>query len=262
MKLFDIGFLTITINDLLDIGIVTYIIYKVYNLLRGSLVLRVIGLVLSLFFLGKLVSLLQLTMLTTILESFLNLGALALVIIFAPEIRRFLTSISKDTLVDKLIRQINPNMEEDASPAEEILASLKSVKSSGVGALIVILGNDLLAEIQETGDQLDAQVSSRLIIAIFQKQSPLHDGAMLVYHDRIAAVRCILPISQRADLAPELGIRHRAGLGMSEQSDALIIIVSEERREVAIANKGVLERDASFERVEEAIDEHIQRLKG
>ena len=261
MKLFEIGFLTFTVNDLLDIGLVTYVLYKVYNLLRGSLVLRVIGLVLSLFFLGKLVSLLELRMLTTILESFLNLGALALVIIFAPEIRRFLTSISKDTLIDKMLRQINPNLMQNGSTKEEIMASLKTVKASGVGALIVVLGNDLLAEIQETGDQLDAQVSSRLIIAIFQKQSPLHDGAMLLHNDKITAVRCILPISQRVDLAPELGIRHRAGLGMSEQSDALIIIVSEERREIGLAIKGKLERNVSFERVEEAISQHYLGLK-
>ncbi len=259
MKLFDIGFLTVTLKDIIDIGIVTFLFYKLYDILRGSLALRLLGVVLSIFLVWKLVGLMQFRLLKSILDAFLDLGVIALVIIFAPEIRKFLFAMSKNTLVDRILRQISTRTDTDTT-YREIIAALKDIRATGDGALIVILGKDALEDIQETGDQLNADTSSRLIFTIFQKHSPLHDGAMILNNDKIAAVRCILPISQRTDIAPELGMRHRAAIGVTEISDALVIVVSEERRELSLAYDSELKRNVDYHEVGEALQAHDRRI--
>lgn len=259
MKLFDIGFLTVTLKDILDVSIVTFVFFKLYQTLKGSIALRLLGVVLTIFLFWKVVGLLQFRLLKTILDAFLDLGSLALVVIFAPEIRKFLFAISRNTFLDRLLRQVSTRSETDTT-YREIVSALKDLRATGNGALIVILGKDSLEDIQETGDRLDAETSSRLIFTIFQKHSPLHDGAMIIVNDKIAAVRCILPISQRTDIAPELGMRHRAALGITEVSDALVIIVSEERRELSLANDGKLQRNVDYHEVDEALEAHDRRI--
>lgn len=259
MKLFEIGFLTVTFKDILDISIVTFVFFKLYQMLKGSLALRLLGVVVSIFLLWKMVGLLQFRLLKSILDAFLDLGALALVVIFAPEIRKFLFAISKNTFLDRLLRQISTRSESDTT-YKELVAALKDLRAEGDGALIVILGKDSLEDIQETGDHLNAETSSRLIATIFQKHSPLHDGAMIINQNKIVAVRCILPISKRSDISPELGMRHRAAVGVTETSDALVIIVSEERRELSLAYDGKLRRNIDYHEVDEALEAHDRRI--
>lgn len=256
MELFKIGFITVRLVDIMDITIVSFLFYKLYEILRGSLAIRVIVAVISIFFLWKMVELLDFVLLKSILDEFLGLGAIALVIIFAPEIRRFLTAFSKNTLLDRILRQISAPSVGDVG-YQQVIEALKDLRASGYGALIVWTGKDPLVEVLETGDQLNADISSRLIVSIFQKNSPLHDGAMVIASNKIASVRCILPISESPFLDAELGMRHRAAIGISEVSDALVLIVSEERRELSFAKGGHLTRNVDYGEVEQALEIHL-----
>ncbi|MEL6670824.1 MAG: DNA integrity scanning protein DisA nucleotide-binding domain protein [Bacteroidota bacterium] len=167
--------------------------------------------------------------------------------------------MSKNTLIDRILRQTPEAPSSVELVSKEIIEALKSIRATGHGALIFLAGNHPLTEIEASGDSLDAKMSSRLIFTIFQKESPLHDGAMMVRGDRIVAVRCILPISKSLGISPELGLRHRAGVGLAEISDALVIIASEERREVSLAYQGNLRRKVDYLEIEEAIQLHYQR---
>ncbi|WNJ20852.1 diadenylate cyclase [Pontibacter sp. G13] len=255
MELFDVGFVTVRLVDILDISIVTFLFYLVYDKLRGSLALRITGVIISTFVLWKVVDLLDFRLLGTILQEFLGLGALAVVIIFAPEIRRFLSAISKNTLLDRIIRQVSPRLETN-STSREVIDALKTLRATGNGALIVFAGQSDLGEIMESGDALDANITARLIYSLFQKESPLHDGAMILENNRIAAVRTILPVSKREGLDPELGLRHRSALGLAEVTDALVIIASEERRELSMAYHGELQRNVDYQDIEDAVKAH------
>ncbi|MEZ4827171.1 MAG: diadenylate cyclase [Bacteroidia bacterium] len=259
MELFKIGFVTVRLVDIIDITIVAFLLYKLYENLRGSLAVRVTSLIISVFLVWKLVDLLNFRLLGTILDEFLGLGAIAIVIIFAPEIRRFLSVISKNTLIDRILRQVTSRTESD-STYREVVEALKSLRASGNGALIILVGSNPLTEIQETGDKLDANITARLIYSIFQKESPLHDGAMILQNNRISAVRCILPISKNPRIDPELGLRHRSALGVTEISDSLAIVVSEERRELSIASEGHLVRNIDYQEIESAIDKHFRQM--
>lgn len=259
MKLFEIGFVDFRLVDILDIFLVSLLLYNLYQNIRGRLALRVMSVIISIFLIWKLVVLLDFRLLGSILDEFLSLGAVALVIIFAPEIRNFLSAIGKNTLFDRIVRQVSAGPVSEAA-YREVVDALKSLRATGNGALIIFTGVDPLMDIQETGDQLDAAIAARLIYTIFQKESPLHDGAMILHDNKIAAVRCILPISKTTELDPELGLRHRSALGISEQSDTLAIVVSEERREVSLAQRGRLRRNVDYQEVEEAIRAHYREL--
>jgi len=259
MELFRIGFVIVRLVDLIDITIVAFLFYKLYEILKGSLALRGLSVLISIFFLWKIVELLDFVLLKSILDEFLGLGAVALVIIFAPEIRRFLTVISKNSFLDRLLRPVYSRTDIDDN-SREVVGALKDLRASGYGALIVILGNDPLYEIRETGDKLNADISARLIVAIFQKHSPLHDGAMIMANSKIVSVRCILPISEKTDISPELGMRHRAAIGIAEVSDALVIIVSEERRELSLVSKGMLSRNVDYSEIEAAMQMHYRKI--
>jgi uncharacterized protein (TIGR00159 family) len=259
MELFNIGFVSVRLVDIIDISVVTFLFYKLYEILKGSMALRVMGVIFSIFLIWKLVDLLDFRLLKSILDEFLGLGAIAVVIIFAPEIRRFLTAISKNTIFDRILRQVSARTDSDAT-YREALEAVKDLRLTGNGALIILTGADSLEEIQDTGERIDSNISSRLITSIFQKQSPLHDGAMIIVNNKISAVRCILPISQNQDIPPKLGMRHRAGIGISEISDAMAIILSEETREVALSVRGELQRNVDQTELELSVKNHLQRI--
>lgn len=260
MELFEIGFVKIRLVDIIDISVVSYLLYKLYESLRGSLALRVISVIISIFLLWKLIDLLEFRLLGSILDPFLSLGAIAVVIIFAPQIRQFLSQISTNTLIDRITRPLSRRIESPkGNVIQEVIESLKSIRATGNGALIVFVGNNSLDDIMNAGDRLDAIVSARLIYTIFQKESPLHDGAMLLEDNKIRSVRCILPISKSAGFDAELGLRHRSAVGLTEISDALVIIVSEERRELSLASRGKLVRSVDYQEIEDAISRHYQR---
>jgi len=189
----------------------------------------------------------QMELLSTILGSVLGVGVIALIIVFQQEIRRFLIFIGTRYVdgnrisVEKIL-----NLRFESKPQVKIRSIMKAVMQFSLektGALIVIRKKSNLDMYSETGDVLNAETSSRLFVSIFNKTSPLHDGAVIVDGDKVKAARVILPVTEKMDLPPEYGLRHRAGLGISEVTDSLVIIVSEETGQISIAENGILQKN-------------------
>jgi len=258
VELFKIYFISVRLIDILDIAVVAFLMYKLYHTLRRSHALRVVGVLVSIVLMWKVVGWLEFALLKAILDQIIGLGGIALLILFAPEIRKFLLNASKNTLLDKIIRRLSEDDIPD-SEVKEITAAFRDLTATRNGALVVILGNTPLEEVVSTGDRLDASVSARLLVAIFQKESPLHDGAVLIKGNTILAARCVLPMTDATNLPPELGMRHRAALGISENSDALVLILSEERGEISLVLGGILKRNLGEDEIEAAIDLFLHR---
>ena len=200
-------------------------------------------------------------LLSFILGQVLGVGVVALLVIFQPEIRRFLLRISSSTSVaaqrgifSKLFRQTRPGGMQPAE-LEELTAACSKMSETRTGALIVLRHGAALGEIIDTGDEIDARISRRLIENIFFKNSPLHDGAMILSEDRILAARCTLPISQRQDIPANYGMRHRAAIGMSEVSDATVIVVSEETGDISFVQEGQIKTMGSITELRLAIED-------
>ena len=244
MELFRIGILTVTGKDLIDIGIVTVLIYEALVIFKGTAFVRLLSIILGIFILYELVVFFDLVLLKTLLGQALNVGLLGTLVIFSPEIRRFLILLSKSRFLELIQRPFHWNSRR-AIPHEEILLAIENLVRNQLGAIIVLQGNSPLAHITETGDSISAIVSHRLIVSVFQKSSPLHDGGLIISQNRILAARCILPISESTNLPAQYGTRHRASLGLSEQSDAFIIVVSEETGKISIAWGGKMYFDCT-----------------
>ncbi|MBC7569038.1 MAG: TIGR00159 family protein [Spirosoma sp.] len=245
MLAFRIGFLDITWLDLLDIGLVAVVIYQIYNLVRGSVASRVFVGYLLVYFVYMLVKALGLPLMTTLLEYFISVGALALIIIFQQEIRRFLLLIGKSTNLSNnqlfrrwIYREASPT--DDRPILRPVLETCKTLSSEFSGGLLVLQKNDDLSRFIQSGEPLNADVSKQLLLSIFSQYSPLHDGAVIIGDGKIRAARCILPISNDEELPPALGFRHRAALGMSEVTDAAVIAISEESGRLTLALDGKL----------------------
>lgn len=263
MLAFRLGFLDVGWLDLLDISLVALLIYQIYNLVRGSVASRVFIGYLLVYLAYLLVKALGLNLLTTILEYFISVGALALIIIFQQEIRRFLLLIGKSTNVANsrwvrrwLLRQ--PGSTEPITPLRPILDACKTLGAEFAGGLIVIRKNDDLEKFMHSGESIDAEISKPLLLAIFSQYSPLHDGAVIIGDGRIQAARCILPVSDDDELPPSLGFRHRAALGMSDATDAATIAVSEETGRLSLALNGELFTNLTLTELEERLVKYLQ----
>ena len=239
------GFLHFTFIDLIDIILVAAVIFIIFRWIRGSSAMNIFIAIIILFLVRVLATALNMRMISALLGAILDVGALAIIIIFQPEIRRFLNNIGKtagnNTLVKHLLR--NRNAESiDSSVISDVVSAVDQMSRKKTGALIVIRRRDNLQSIIATGDSLDAKVGERLIMNIFFKNSPLHDGAMIIGGDRIVAARCTLPITERLDLPASYGMRHRAAIGIAEQCDADVIVVSEETGHVSFVRGSELTR--------------------
>ena len=266
MLVFRLGFLDVGWLDLLDILLVAVLIYQIYNLVRGSVASRVFVGYLLVYLAYLVVKALGLNLMTTILEYFISVGALALIIIFQQEIRRFLLLIGKSTNVANS-RWIRRWLMGQATPADSqthlrpVIDACKSLSSEFSGGLIVIQKNDDLGKFALSGEIVNANLSKSLLLAIFSQYSPLHDGAVLINNGRIWAARCILPVSDDDELPPALGFRHRAALGMSDATDAAIIAVSEESGRMALALNGELFTNLNLSELEARLESHLREPK-
>ncbi|QJW89806.1 TIGR00159 family protein [Spirosoma taeanense] len=263
MLAFRLGFLDVGWLDLIDIALVALLIYQIYNLVRGSVASRVFIGYLLVYLAYLLVKALGLNLLTTILEYFISVGALALIIIFQQEIRRFLLLIGKSTNVANsrwlrrwLLRQ--SGMPEPTTPLRPILDACKTLSTEFSGGLLVIRKNDDMQKFAQSGEVIDAEVSKPLLLAIFSQYSPLHDGAVIISDGRILAARCILPVSDDDELPPALGFRHRAAVGMSEATDAAVIAVSEESGRLALALNGELFTNLTIGELEDRLGRYLR----
>lgn len=241
----------IQISDVLDIAIVTFVIYKIMEFIKETraqqLVKGLLVLVLATFISGEF----QLYTLNWVLKGTMTIGVIALVIIFQPELRRGLEYVGRQKLLKSPIRQIGK--ERAKHIANQLVKSINTFSDQRIGALIVFEREVALKEICDTGTLIKADISSELLGNIFYEGSPLHDGAVIVRGDRIYAAGCVLPLTQNKELSKDLGTRHRAGLGITEHSDAMAVIVSEETGIISIAVDGKLSRFLDVKSVEKEL---------
>ena len=227
-------------SDYLDILVVAFLVYKLLPLLRTPHIMRLARTVVALVAISWITGLLKLYTLNWILNQFLAIGLLAFVVLFQPELRRMLDHLGNVKL-SKLFGTTRP-VQEIQTVISQTVKACEIMSREKVGALIVFAREQRLDDYGKTGTAIDAQVSDQLIRNIFFKNSPLHDGAMIIRDGRVAAAGCVLPLSDSNRLSSDLGTRHRAGVGMSEASDAVVVIVSEETGTISVAVGGMLKR--------------------
>lgn len=238
------------IFSILDIIVVSYIFYKGYMLIKETRALQLLKGILLILLLIPVSSILSLTMLKWILEKTITIGVLSIIIIFQPEIRRALEHLGRSAFNDIHILEDEEAMEEVVT---EVAEAVESLAKERTGALIVIENRTGLGEVIGTGTTLDAVVSSALLQNIFVVNTPLHDGATIIRNDRIVAAGCFLPLTSNDNISKSLGTRHRAAIGISENSDALTIIVSEETGTISLTVNGRLTRNYTKERLRDIL---------
>lgn len=260
MKGFDFDFLKVTVTDVVDIIFVAILIYYIYSLIKNTLAVNLLLGMLIILLLYFVVDALHMNLLSTIINKFMSVGIIALIIIFQPEIRRFLLLIGKNTFLQKNKAWWgylfgNKDIERDnLLRIKPVIDACKSMKKSRTGALIVFIkfyDDQLFANSCEV---IDAKISKRLLESIFQKNSPLHDGAVVISENKIKSASCILPLTENDKLPPQFGLRHRAGIGISENTDAVAVIISEETGEIAYAKQGRVRMNVSFGELEKLLN--------
>jgi diadenylate cyclase len=246
--LFSIGFLEIELLDVIDILLVTVLLYQLYKLLTGSVALKIFLGLLSVYLLYLVVRAAGMELLTIILGQFMGVGVLAAIILFQPEIRRFLLLIGKTTAFnnDRFFRGFPWRKEQsDKLSLTPFIEAAKSLAGKNTGALIVFAKSSELKYYAESGDLIDAIISKRLLVSVFNKNSPLHDGAVIISGNRIKAARCILPVSENQEIPASMGLRHRAAIGLTEITDSVVLVVSEETGQIALVRNGEVYRNLS-----------------
>lgn len=258
--LFKIGFLEVSWVDLVDIGLVSILLFQVYKLIRGSIAVNIFLGILALYLMYLIVRAAQMELLATILGQFMGVGVIAMIVLFQPEIRKFLLVIGRGTeFRENFLKTIGNWKSEynDDFDVQQITDACKTLKASKTGALIVFSRDTELKFYAETGDPLDAEVSKRLLLTIFNKTTPLHDGAVIIYKGRIKAARCVLPVSENDHLPAHFGLRHRAAVGMSENTDTLVLAISEETGRLILARNGKYLRALKLKQVEQKILQYL-----
>ena len=246
-----------SIKDLIDILLVALMLFYLYkfmkesgslNLFIGILVIVVIWVLVSQIF--------QMRLLGGILDTLVSVGALALIVLFQDEIRHFLRDVGSQRRVRRILDFFaKKNVTTDHTELMPIVMACMNMAKRKEGALIVIEQGDKLGEIVKTGETVNANINQLLIENIFFKNSPLHDGAMIISQKRIVAAGCLLPVSHSMDIPKSLGLRHRAALGIAQETDALAIVVSEETGAITVAHRGVLHRRLNAEQLEKLLFE-------
>ncbi|MBQ7966472.1 MAG: diadenylate cyclase CdaA [Bacteroidaceae bacterium] len=247
-----------SIKDLIDILLVALMLFYFYKLMKESGSLNLFIGIFIFIILWLLVSqILQMKLLGGILDTLVSVGALALIVLFQDEIRRFLREIGSQNRVRRIIEMFTGKKEAKADHAEmmPIVMACMNMSKRKEGALIVIEQGDKLGEIIKTGESIDAAINQLLIENIFFKNSPLHDGAMIISQKRIVAAGCLLPVSHSMDIPKSLGLRHRAALGVAQETDAIAIVVSEETGAITVAHRGALHRWLTAEQLEKLLFE-------
>lgn len=240
----------ISITSIMDILVVAYILYKVYMLIKETRAEQLLKGIMLIIFLIPISSFFNLVMLNWILTKTLTIGVLSIVIIFQPEIRRALEHLGRTAFNDKHILADEEIMEKVVT---EIVTSVESLSQSKTGAIIVIEQVTGLGDVINTGTKLDAVISSSLLENIFVVNTPLHDGATIIRNDRIVSAGCFLPLTNNNQLNKKLGTRHRAAIGISENSDALVVVVSEETGIISFVANGKLMRNYTKDRLKKVL---------
>lgn len=254
---YTMGFVPFTFIDFIDIILVAAIMFWIYRATRGTNAPYIISGIIMIYLMWVVVRTLNMELLSNILGQFVSVGVIALIIVFQPEIRRFLQMIGmRQKRFNFIARIFNRNDNTSVTIIAPIVQACREMSAHKTGALIVIGRQSDLRLITEGGIAIDAKISTPLLENIFFKNAPLHDGAVVIEGDRIVAAKCILPVTQ-SDVPKSYGTRHRAAIGMSEISDAIILVVSEETGGISIAHGGTIHRDIAPDQLANLLQRHF-----
>lgn len=253
-------FISVSFLDTIDIAVVALLFYQVYRMIRGTAAMTIFAGIFIVYLLWVVVRALDMTLLSSIMGQVIGVGVLALIIVFQQEVRRYLLllgnrySRAKNRFVRRIFKSAGQNAQ--LQWVEDLAKACRDMASTRTGALICIERQGDLGVYASTGDIIDARIDVRLIESIFFKNSPLHDGAIIIKQNRIHAARCILPTSDNPHIPQHYGMRHRAAIGLTEHSDAVVIVVSEERGRISVVEGG----DITTVENPELLAEKLQRI--
>lgn len=256
----------IFIRDIIDILLVALLIYEIYKLVKGTNAMKIFWSIIVIIILWRIVDAFSMRLSGAILSAVVNVGLIALVVVFQPEIRRFLlmlgthTSISGENVLQRFKfwkRNIKRNNTSSGTNFEPYIQACMHMSASKTGALIIFKRQNEVEEIINTGERIDALTSSALLEQLFYKNTPLHDGAVIVNSNRILAARCILPVTSRIDIDPNLGLRHRSAIGVTEQLDVVSVIVSEETGAISYAVEGEIHHNVTPVELRQSLEKLI-----
>ncbi|MDB5134589.1 MAG: hypothetical protein JWP37_1192 [Mucilaginibacter sp.] len=260
MQSFDFSHLKITVFDVLDVLLLAFIIYQLYNLIKGTIAANIFFGLILIYLLYYIVPESKMPLLAGILKKVADVGIIAVIVVFQQEIRRFLLLVGKNASLQRnkaWWRYFFGKVEDEKNNyarIKPIVDACKSMKQTRTGALIVFAKFYDEQFYQNSCEVIDAKISKRLLESIFQKSSPLHDGAVVISENKIKAASCILPLTDKTDLPLQFGLRHRAGIGVTESNEATAIIVSEETGEISYAKQGRVKMNISFAELEKLLN--------
>ena len=256
------GFIDIRLLDVLDILLVAILLYLLYNLLKGTVAINIFFGIMAIFLIWKVVDALQMGLLSEILGAFFSVGFIAMIVIFQPEIRQFLLALGKPGFINKRKKRFLHWKIFDTGTfvldIDKIVQACQRMSNAKQGALIVITRQNELLPITETGEIINSDISVELLENIFYPNSPLHDGAVIITANKIKAARCILPVSKSLKISSSIGLRHRAAVGVTEQSDAIAVLVSEQTGKISYAMEGKLTRNVQAAGLHDFLEELME----
>ena len=255
-------FLEFNILDILDIILVAFLLFQLYKLTKGTVAIRIFIGIAAIYLIWKLVEALQMELLSEILGQFIGVGVLAVIIVFQQELRRFLLMIGNTKFFSKEgVLKFNWINDETAAEVKisDIVKACDEMAKTKTGAIIVITRENSLPNYIETGEIINATTSNIFLQSIFFKNSPLHDGAVIITGDIIKAARCVLPTIENDSFPSNLGMRHRAAAGITENTDSIAVVVSEEKGKISVAHKGKLEISLSTDQLKEFLQKELHQ---
>ena len=263
INLFISAFITVRWIDMVDILLVAILIYQLYYLVKGTVAINIFIGIMLIYLLWIIIGAMNMQLFGSILGKFIDVGFIALLIVFQPELRRFLLFIGTSDIFTKgKIGRGIFDFKWNVSPAQKldinaVIKACKNMSDNKTGAIIILTKENDLKFYANTGDTIDAKVSVRMIESIFYKNSPLHDGASIISGNIIIAARCVLPVTEHVDFPAHLGMRHRAAVGITENTDAIAIVVSEQTGEISYSTEGELKHAITSERLRELLEKEF-----
>ena len=256
------GFIEFNILDILDILLVAFLLFQLYKLIKGTVAIRIFIGIAAIYLMWKLVEALQMELLGEILGQFIGVGVLAVIIVFQQELRRFLLMIGNTKFFSKDgVLKFNWINEENVAEVKisDIVRACEEMAKTKTGAIIVITRENGLPNYIDTGEIINAKTSNLFLQSIFFKNSPLHDGAVIITGETIKAARCVLPATENDSFPSNLGMRHRAAAGITENTDSIAIVVSEEKGKISVAHNGKLDISLSAKQLKEFLQKKLHQ---
>lgn len=248
--MFPIGFLEFGIKDFVETLIIALALVYLYRWVKGTFAIQAAIGILFVVIINVIIGLLGFNTINTILSQILDVGIIALIILFQPEIRKLLYRLGTNTSLDRFFSTSSTD-----KAIEEVIDAVKDLSKNKIGALIVFARTSSLQDLVDAGVNIDAEVKSALLVTIFRKETPLHDGAVVIRGNRIVAASCYLPISQNPNISTSFGTRHRAAVGISETNNVFVVVVSEETGRISIARNGALTSGLTIQKLRTEMEE-------